>query len=138
MLQVGGPLQYIFMYIYIYIHIYIYLCIYIYTYTYIYIHIYIYTYIYMMIIIIIMNYREGGGSSGFCCPAVSSCPCLLLSFRFLGVGLLLSFVRCLVLPCCLPGFLFSPLNFAGTLLAVLFCSVGLCLAEVSLTSLTSV
>ena len=49
----------------------------------------------IIIIIIIINYREGGGSSGFCCPA---------SLWVFGVGLLLSSVRCLVLPCCLPGF----------------------------------
>ena len=94
----------------------------------------------IIIIIIINNYPEGGGNSDFCCPAVSSCPCLLLFFGFLGVGLLLSFVRCLVLPCCLPGFFSSPsiVRAAKTSLAVLFCSVSLCLAEVSLTSLTCV
>ena len=52
----------------------------------------------IIIIIIIMNYREGGVSSGFCCPTF---------LCFFWVGLLLSFVRCFVLPCCLPGFPFK-------------------------------
>ena len=79
----------------------------------------------IIIIIMIMSYREGGGSSGFCCPAVSFA---VIQVSWGWLAFLLCPSSCFAV--LLARVWFLALNCAGASLAVLFCSVGLCLVGV--------